>query len=87
MNSIVVTYPKFHALPKGLKRMLVLSETLFFTEARQLTQVHYDEPRFKVQLNGGDFRSRTTALMNPWLLEELGLWSTRKAARLTAQRR
>ena len=33
MKSIVCTYPDFRTLPKGLKQMLVLSETLFFEEA------------------------------------------------------
>lgn len=34
MKSIVTTYPGFQALPKGLKQMLVASESLFFDEAR-----------------------------------------------------
>lgn len=33
MKSIVCTYPDFRELPKGLKQMLVASETLFFDEA------------------------------------------------------
>jgi hypothetical protein len=36
MKSIL-TYPDFQALPKGLKRMLVTSENLFFAEAKGLT--------------------------------------------------
>jgi len=31
-KSIVCTYPDFRALPKGLKQMLVVSETHFFGE-------------------------------------------------------
>jgi len=34
MKSIVVTYPEFQSLPKGIKRMLVTSESLFFRDAR-----------------------------------------------------
>jgi hypothetical protein len=34
MKSIVCTYPDFRLLPKGLKRMLVVSENLFFEEAQ-----------------------------------------------------
>jgi hypothetical protein len=33
MKSIVVTYPGFQTLPKGLKMMLVASESFFFHEA------------------------------------------------------
>lgn len=33
MKSILVTYPGFQSLPKGIKRMLVESENLFFEEA------------------------------------------------------
>jgi hypothetical protein len=34
MKSIVVTYPNFQSLPKGIKRMLVTSESVFFRNAR-----------------------------------------------------
>lgn len=34
MKSIVVTYPDFQSLPKGIKRMLVASEDHFFSEAK-----------------------------------------------------
>jgi hypothetical protein len=34
MKSIVTTYPRFQALPRGIKQMLVISESLFFDEAR-----------------------------------------------------
>ncbi|MGH7941570.1 MAG: hypothetical protein ACREE6_14400 [Limisphaerales bacterium] len=32
LKSIVCTYPDFRMLPKGLKQMLVASESLFFNE-------------------------------------------------------
>ena len=34
MKSIVVAYPYFQSLPKGIKRMLVTSEDLFFSDAK-----------------------------------------------------
>jgi hypothetical protein len=37
MRSIMMTYPGFQALPRGIKRMLVESESLFFAEARSTT--------------------------------------------------
>jgi len=33
MKSIFTTYPDFHALPKGINRMLLASESFFFAEA------------------------------------------------------
>jgi hypothetical protein len=36
MNSITATYPGFQALPKGVKRMLLESESYFFDEAKPL---------------------------------------------------
>ena len=32
MKSIIMTYPDFQSLPKGIKRMLVASESFFFRE-------------------------------------------------------
>jgi len=34
INTITAAYPGFQALPKGVKQMLLLSESLFFEEAR-----------------------------------------------------
>jgi hypothetical protein len=34
LNSITATYPGFQSLPKGVKQMLLVSESLFFEEAR-----------------------------------------------------
>ena len=34
MKSIVTTYPGFQSLPKSIKQMLVVSESVFFDEAR-----------------------------------------------------
>ncbi len=33
-RSIILTYSDFQSLPKGVKQMLVLSESLFFADAR-----------------------------------------------------
>jgi hypothetical protein len=34
MKSIILTYPGFQALPRGLKQMLVASESVFFGDAK-----------------------------------------------------
>lgn len=34
MKSIIVTYPDFQALPKGVKQMLLASETFFFEQTK-----------------------------------------------------
>lgn len=38
MNSIITTYPGFQALPRGIKKMLMVSESLFFEDAKALPQ-------------------------------------------------
>jgi hypothetical protein len=38
MKTVMLTYPDFHELPKGVKRMLLASETFFFGEARLQTE-------------------------------------------------
>lgn len=34
LNSIAATYPGFQALPKGVKKLLLVSESVFFEDAR-----------------------------------------------------
>jgi len=34
MKSILVTYPNFRTLPKGLKQLLLASESFFFNETK-----------------------------------------------------
>ena len=34
MKSIMTTYPGFHSLPRGIKKLLLESETFFFSEPR-----------------------------------------------------
>jgi hypothetical protein len=36
MRTIILTYPGFRSLPKGVKQMLVTSENLFFGNARSI---------------------------------------------------
>jgi hypothetical protein len=38
MKSIMMTYPDFIRLPRGIKQMLVASESFFFAEAGARTQ-------------------------------------------------
>jgi hypothetical protein len=33
MRTIILTYPGFQSLPRGIKQMLVASETFFFDDA------------------------------------------------------
>jgi len=49
MKSVTTTYPGFHALPKGVKQMLLVSESFFFDEARPLAETSYPVPGFKFQ--------------------------------------
>lgn len=44
MKSITLTYPDFQALPKGIKRLLIASENLFFGDARSATLVRSQKP-------------------------------------------
>jgi|GEM_PF-6440199 hypothetical protein len=37
MKSIMVTYPYFQSLPKGVKMMLLASENYFFSEAGSMS--------------------------------------------------
>jgi hypothetical protein len=47
-KSIVFTYPDFRTLPKGLRQMLVVSETHFFGEAHAVPQeTEHDVTGFK----------------------------------------
>jgi hypothetical protein len=45
MNSITATYPGFQALPKGIRQMLLISESLFFEEARLPLDLPGSRPR------------------------------------------
>ena len=49
MKSVTTTYPGFHALPKGVKQMLLVSESHFFDEARPLTETSDPVTGFKFQ--------------------------------------
>jgi hypothetical protein len=43
MKSIVTTYPDYQSLPKGIKMMLVASESLFFEDAKSAPARRADE--------------------------------------------
>jgi hypothetical protein len=38
MKLIMTTYPGFHDLPKGVRKMLLVSESFFFDEMRRQTE-------------------------------------------------
>jgi len=38
MKSIITTYPDFRSLPKGIKKMLVASESFFYGETKSPMQ-------------------------------------------------
>lgn len=51
MKSILTTYPNFQHLPKGVKQMLLESETFFFHELGPATHTeNYSRPKFATGL-------------------------------------
>ena len=64
MKSIITTYPDFHALPKGIKRMLLASESFFFVEAYSNVNEVQPRPGSRVQLQSNREVSRRGA--TPW---------------------
>lgn len=50
MNSITATYPGFQALPKGIKQMLVVSESLFFDDAKAPPKAPDRQPQRDVRV-------------------------------------
>jgi hypothetical protein len=71
MNSIILSYPGFHALPKAVKQMLVASEHEFFSEAKaapamlgQGKMAHCQAPRTRVVNPQGE---RFGAFNGAWL--------------------
>jgi hypothetical protein len=46
MKSIMVTYPDFRLLPKGLKQLLLASENFFFEEAKLPSRRREEKPSF-----------------------------------------
>jgi hypothetical protein len=49
MKSIVTTYPDFQLLPKGLKQMLVASETFFFQNVKPSPPIATGQKSFQRQ--------------------------------------
>jgi hypothetical protein len=69
MKSIVVTYPDFQSLPKGIKRMLVASESLFFGGAKSASARGDTSRGVRLALGGnhGRFREGMFRLLpRPW---------------------
>jgi len=58
MKSIVVTYPDYQSLAKGIKKMLVVSETLFFGEAKGAPVIHRDAKPALMAARTGRFSGR-----------------------------
>jgi len=70
MNTIIMTYPGFHALPRGIKMMLVESENFFFGEIRSRTEM---APRGTLTVNislmpkcGSDLTGRFMSWHDAW---------------------
>ena len=61
MKSIMLAYPGFQDLPKGVKKMLLASETFFFGEARMQTI----RPARSANPFGGPSRRDWTPLVTP----------------------
>jgi len=63
MKSIILTYPGFQALPKGIKQMLAVSETVFFRDATTTSTAvqgkleHAQPPRSRVTGSAGKQRN------------------------------
>ena len=63
MKSIMVTYPNFRLLPKGLKQLLLASESFFFEEAMPPPGRRDKKQSFLP--NGGNERMRAGSLLHP----------------------
>lgn len=66
MKSIITTYPDFPSLPKGLKRMLLASEDLFFGEAKGLPPVHKVANRIPLGMSRPGIGGRMDSRVQPW---------------------
>ena len=63
MKSIIVTYPNFRLLPKGLKQLLLASESFFFEEA--MPPPCRTDKKQSLALNGGHERIAMGSLLHP----------------------
>lgn len=64
MKPIMVVYPGFQTLPKGLKQLLVESESFFFEE--ETTFFRRDSKRVAALLTDGDHRAVGQRLSKSW---------------------
>ena len=63
MKSIMVTYPNFRLLPKGLKQLLLASESFFFEEA--MSPAREPEKKRGLVPNVGHERVAMGSLLHP----------------------
>ena len=64
MKPFMVVYPGFQALPKGLKQLLVESESFFFEE--ETTFFRRDPKRVASVLTNSDLRGVGHAVSKSW---------------------
>jgi len=65
MKSIMVTYPDFQKLPKGLKQMLVASESFFFEETKTAPKQVGEDPQLAAVVSLRNERLRMGSLLHP----------------------
>jgi len=53
LKSIMMTYPGFQTLPRGIKKLLLVSESFFFREAATLRSMHPGNARHLPSPRGG----------------------------------
>jgi len=63
MKSILITYPNFQSLPKGIKSMLVISESDFF---RDVQTSRLKRGTRSAKLSNGLCRGRPLTLPSSW---------------------
>ena len=65
MKSILVTYPNFQALPKGLKQMLLASESFFFDQSKTAPRQSGEPPKIAAVLSLHENRRGLSSLIHP----------------------
>jgi len=65
MKSILVTYPNFQGLPKGLKQMLLASESFFFDQSKTAPRQSAGPPVTAPFLSVHENRRGISSLIHP----------------------
>jgi hypothetical protein len=65
MKSILVTYPKFQALPKGVKQMLLASESFFFDQSKTAPRQSSEPPKTAPFLSVHENRRGLSSVIHP----------------------